>query len=69
MRAALGFGLLGMAIGGALALIAGLGFTALAGTDCLAGFCAHLPTLWFAPLGLVAGFALGAKLGSGKAGA
>ena len=68
IRAALGGGLLFMVIGGIVFLIAGLGFTALAGTSCFEGLCAYVPFLWFAPLGMVAGFVLGAKLG-GRRGA
>lgn len=62
-RSALGYGLLFMVIGGTLALIAGFGFTAMAGTSCFEGYCAYVPFLYFAPLGMAVGFVMGAKLG------
>lgn len=67
IRAALGTGLLFMVVGGIVFLLAGFGFTALAGTSCFEGLCAYVPFLWFAPLGMVAGFVLGAKLGGRRA--
>lgn len=67
IRAALGYGLVFMMIGGLLFTLAGFGFTALAGTSCFEGLCAYVPFLWFAPLGMITGFVLGAKLGSRKA--
>jgi hypothetical protein len=67
IRAALGTGVLFMVIGGFVFTLAGFGFTAMMGTSCFEGFCAYVPFLYFAPLGLIAGFVLGAKIGRAKA--
>lgn len=67
IRAALGTGILFMVIGGFVFTLAGFGFTAMMGTSCFEGFCAYVPFLYFAPLGLIAGFVLGAKIGRTKA--
>ncbi|MBT9289203.1 hypothetical protein [Prosthecodimorpha staleyi] len=67
IRAALGYGILFMVIGGLVFTLAGFGFTAMMGTSCFEGFCAYVPFLYFAPLGLIAGFVLGAKIGRAKA--
>ncbi|KPL54442.1 hypothetical protein ABB55_21325 [Prosthecomicrobium hirschii] len=67
IRAALGYGILFMVIGGFVFTLAGFGFTAMMGTSCFEGFCAYVPFLYFAPLGLIAGFVLGAKIGRAKA--
>ncbi|MEJ1160742.1 hypothetical protein [Prosthecomicrobium sp. N25] len=67
-RLALGWGLVLMIVGGLLFMLAGFAFTAIAGTSCFEGYCAWVPFLYFTPLGMVAGFVLGAKVGAGKAG-